>query len=105
MTNLKILAVSIDFNPYEDTAPGSNHFHKALFPSVCMNSSIPSFLWNRKRGQKQAESLALWELIQHCSHEAVQHFGDSRSEKTVFKVMTLYFFSFWRWEPPFLNTL
>lgn len=81
MTNLKILAVNVDFAPCEDPAPGSHHFHKALFPSVCLNSSIPVCLWSRKWEQKQAESLASWDLIQHCSHEAVQYFGDSSEKK------------------------
>lgn len=70
VTNLKILAVTVDFTPCEASAPGSGHFHKALFPSMCLNSTIAVCLWSRKWEQKQAESLASWDLIQHCSHGA-----------------------------------
>lgn len=58
MTDLKILAVTVDFTPCEATAPGLGHFHKALSPSMCLNSSIPVWLWSRKWEQKQAEALA-----------------------------------------------
>lgn len=39
MTTLKILAVTVDFTPCKAPAPGSGHFHKALFPSMCLNST------------------------------------------------------------------
>lgn len=78
MTNLKILPVTVDFTPCEAPAPGSGHFHKALFPSLCLNSTIPVCLWSRKWEQKQAGSLASWDLIPYCSHRAVQDFGENR---------------------------
>lgn len=77
MTNLEILPVTVDFTPCEAPAPGSGYFHKALFPSMCLNSTVPVCLWSRKWEQKQAESLAFWDLIQHCSHGAVQDFGEN----------------------------
>lgn len=77
MTNLKILAVTVDFTPCEAPALSSGHFHKALFPSMCLTSTIPVCFWSRKWEQKQAESLASWDLIQYLSHGAVQDFGEN----------------------------
>lgn len=48
-----------DFTPEAGPAPASDCFHKALFPSVCLNSSVPSYLWSRKWRQSRQSHLLL----------------------------------------------
>lgn len=91
------------FTPCEGPATGSDHFHKALFPSMCLNSSFPSHLWSRKWRQSRQSHL----LLGNSPNTAVPgqcSIMVTLQRKYFFKI-TIFCFFFGRWDPPSLNTV